>query len=91
MVGVDAPVVVSAADSVRFVTVAAAILVLQLIPVPLVQSRALADVLQDGIARPDGVVAVSAPRIVLAVCVASCALVACPERLENEKLPQENA
>jgi hypothetical protein len=61
------------------VTVPAAMEVLQLNPVPDIQFKALADVLHEGTACPDGVVAVSAPRSVLAVCVASCAFVALPE------------
>lgn len=59
----------------------AAMAVLQENPVEVVHIKALAVVLQEGTAWPDGVVAVSAPSRVLAVCVASCAFVAWPERL----------
>ena len=48
-------------------TAAAVIVVLQLNPVPLVQSNALAAVEHDGTARPEGLTAVSAPRTVFAV------------------------
>lgn len=48
-------------------TAAAVIVVLQLNPVPLVQSRADAAVEQDGTASPDGLTAVSAPMTVFAV------------------------
>lgn len=53
-------------------------MVLQPKPVPVVQIRAFVAPEQDGIANPDGVVAVNAPRTVFAVCVASWAFVACP-------------
>jgi hypothetical protein len=57
----------------------AAMAVLQENPVEVVHIKALAVVLQEGTAWPDGVVAVNAPSRVLAVCVASCALVAWPD------------
>jgi len=56
------------------VTVEAATAVLQPKPVPDVHFSALADVLHDGTARSEGVVAVSAPRTVLAVWFANVAV-----------------
>ena len=62
----------------RVVTEVVAKLVAHPKPVPLVQISPSPEAEQDGTARPLGVVAVSAPRTVLAVCVASCAFVIDP-------------
>ncbi len=58
------------------VTVPPPAIVLQPKPVPVVHVNAEVAALHEGTAKPLGVVVVSAPRTVFAVCVASCALVA---------------
>ena len=59
---------------VPFTSSATPVIVLHPKPVPLVQFSASLVALQEGIASPEGVVAVSAPSTVLAVCTASAAL-----------------
>lgn len=73
------PVLVIAPVRFAFVeTVDAAIDVLHENPVPEVQSNALPEVLHEGTAWPDGVVAVKAPNNVFAVCVANCEFATLP-------------
>ena len=63
----NAPVWVFAPEVIALQALEPAEIVLHPNPVPLVQIKAFVAPEQDGIAKPDGVVAVSAPRTVLAV------------------------
>ena len=58
-------------------------MVLQPNPVPLVQIKAFVVPLHDGTDNAEGVVAVNAPKMELAVKVGNCARAACPLRFEN--------
>lgn len=69
-------------------TLPPAAMVLQPNPVPLVQISALVAPEHDGSARPEGVVAVSAPRTVLAVCDARFEFGRLPEKAFAVTVPE---